>query len=126
MKYLFLLVSAAIMVALVIMAGYEQKQANISGAEPIRASIINDNPENFTIDVGFLSNSGANTNAEYFAVYTSNQKPSDCADFHDTDLTFQKPSQYKRIFDLSGHEDILEAIDTKQCVIIPNSDRAAG
>lgn len=127
MKYLFLLVSATIMVGLIYMAGYQQKQTGTTrNAEPIRAEIINEDPSNFTINVKFMANSSADTNAQYFAVYTSNQKPTDCADFHDTDLTFEKPSEYKRKFDLSDHEDILDAIHSKQCVIIPNSDKKAG
>lgn len=138
MKYLFLAVSAAIMVALILGAysrehditvpylDSETTSENSGEAQPIKAEIINDDPAQFTIDVGFMANSGANTNAEFFAVYVSDEKPADCADFRDVDLAFEKPEKHHRRFNLSEHEDVIEAIDSKQCVIIPNSNNQRG
>lgn len=90
-------------------------------AEPIKAEILSDDPSAFTIDVEFLANADANTEAEFFAVYVSEDKPADCADFSDTELSYDKPEEHKRRFDLSDHEDIIEAIESKHCVIIPNT-----
>lgn len=88
--------------------------------EPIRASIINPDPAKFTIDVRKFANIGVNEDAPVFAVYTSNSIPSKCGDYRNLELPYKKPSKYKRVFDLSDHPDILEAIDKYGCVAMRN------
>lgn len=114
-------------IGLCVSAYYEDKAPRINNpnsatdsAEPIKAEIVNGEASEFTIDVEFIANANANTEAEYFAVYTSNSKPDNCADFSEADLSYSKPKENMRKFDLSDHDDIVSAIDTKKCVIIPN------
>lgn len=95
--------------------------------EPIKATVIDSTPSNYTIDVHSFRNLGADTGAPTFAVYTSSRLPELCGDFSDTPLTYQKPEKYKRVFDLSDSPEILAAINEYQCVVIPNKpDRNAG
>ena len=109
---------------------YSSAQSNDSSAVaqtepvPIKAEIINNDPSSFTIDVEFMENADANTDAEFFAVYVSDEKPSDCGDFRDIDLSYDKPEEHQRRFDLSDHDGVLDAIEQKKCVIIPNKQNA--
>ena len=93
--------------------------ASPSGFQPIKASVISETPSAFTINVKFMANTFADTDAPIFAVYTGS-KPDLCGDFRNTELSYKKPSKYERQFDLSKHPDILQAIETYACVIIPN------
>ena len=88
--------------------------------EPIKAEIIDSTPENFTINVKFMANYWADKGADVFSVYTSNSEPETCADFTDIELSYQKPAEHKRQFDLSDHPEILEAVREYNCVAIPN------
>lgn len=88
--------------------------------QPIRADILNDSPSRFTIDVENLANISADEEAPVFAVYTQSSLPSQCGDFRELELTYTKPSKYKRQFDLSEHKDVLEAIDSYGCVVMRN------
>lgn len=90
------------------------------GHEPIKASIIDDAPERFTIDVMSLANVFADEEAKTFAVYISTQLPQKCADFSRLNLAYEKPEKYLRQFDLSKHKDVLAAIDHQKCVIVRN------
>ena len=122
MKHLILALTAFFFIGLCVSAYYQdgtpiinEKATAEQSAEPIRAEIVNSDASEFTI-----ANADANTEAEYFAVYTSSKRPKNCADFSKTDLSYTKPEKNKRQFDLSDHDDIISAIDTKKCVIIPN------
>lgn len=86
--------------------------------EPLRASVIDENPSHYTIDVRKFSNIGVDENAPYFSVYISETIPQQCGDFRTLDLPYQKPDKYQRIFDLSSHDDVLKAINTYKCVVI--------
>ena len=127
MKHLILALTAFFFIGLCVSAYYQDSTPLINDkisaedtAEPIRAEVVNAEASEFTIDVEFITNASANTEAEFFAVYTSSKKPKNCADFSKTDLSYTKPEENKRQFDLSDHDDIISAIDTKKCVIIPN------
>ncbi len=90
------------------------------GFEPIRAKVINETPANFTINVKFMTNTFADTEAPIFAVYTSSTKPDQCADFRNLGLSYNKPSKYERQFDLSENVAVIDAVKKYNCVIIPN------
>lgn len=90
------------------------------GHEGIKADVVDSTPSNYTINVKSLSNLGVDQEAPTFAVYTSGSKPDTCGDFTKTDLTYTKPEKYLRRFDLSNNQDILSAIETYNCVVIPN------
>lgn len=90
------------------------------GFQPIRAEILSDSPSHFTIDVKKLANLGANEDAPVFAVYTKSTVPDMCGDFRKLSISYKKPSKYQRVFDLSRHEDVLEAINTHGCVVMRN------
>jgi hypothetical protein len=94
--------------------------------EPIRADILNDSPRNFTIDVKKIANMGVNEDAPVFAVYTESHIPKKCADFRELKISYQKPSKYKRVFDLSQHEDVLKALKAHNCIVMRNIPPAAG
>lgn len=94
--------------------------ASPSAYEPIRAEITNADPAHFTINVKLLANMFADDDAPIFAVYTSNTVPQTCGDFANTKLTYQKPDKYTRVFNLTNHPGILQAINEYKCVIIPN------
>ncbi len=86
--------------------------------EPLRASVVDNSPSNYTIDVRKFSNIGVNEEAPYFSVYISENVPKQCGDFRNLDLPYEKPEKYKRTFNLSDHEDVLKAIDTYKCIVI--------
>jgi hypothetical protein len=90
------------------------------GHQNIKAEIVDTTPSQFTINVKFLTNTFADTDAPTFAVYTSGGVPDTCGDFQSIEIPYKKPSNYTRVFDLSDHPDILKAIDTYQCVVLPN------
>lgn len=96
--------------------------ALVSPAEfqPIRADIVSKKPSKFTIDVENLANIGADDDAPVFAVYTQSSLPDQCGDFRSLELNYKKPSEYTREFDLSQHEQVLEAIDAYGCVVMKN------
>lgn len=88
--------------------------------QPIRADIVSNTPSKFTIDVEHLANIGADDNAPVFAVYTKSDLPAQCGDFRGLELNYKKPEKYKRVFDLSRHQDVLDAIDSYGCVVMRN------
>jgi hypothetical protein len=90
------------------------------GHELIKATVLNETPSNFTIDVKKFANMSVDQDAPTFAVYVSDSKPSKCGDFRSLELNYTKPDEYKRQFDLSGHPDVLAAIDTYGCVVMRN------
>lgn len=91
-----------------------------SDFQPIRADILNDSPSHFTIDVENLANIGVDEEAPVFAVYTQSSLPAQCGDFRELELNYSKPSKYKRSFDLSGHKDVLDAINAYGCIVMRN------
>lgn len=93
--------------------------------QAIRASVVNKNPANYTIDVRKLANIGADEDAPYFAVYLTNTLPPKCGDFRTLDLNYSKPAKYKRAFDLSAHPEVLKAIRAYGCVVMRNIPPAA-
>lgn len=96
------------------------KTTSPKGHELIKASVVNAEPANYTINVRSLSNLGADEDAPTFAVYISGSKPDTCGDFSETPLTYKKPEKYLRQFDLSQNPDIVTAINEYKCVIVPN------
>jgi hypothetical protein len=88
--------------------------------EPIRADITSDNPSKFTIDVENLANISADDDAPVFAVYVDSSLPDQCGDFRELKLDYKKPSKYERQFDLSQHEEVLNAIHSYGCVVMRN------
>ena len=94
--------------------------ASPDGHEAVKASVVNSEPANYTINVKSLSNLGVDEDAATFAVYISGSKPDACGDFASTPLTYKKPEKYLREFDLSKNPDIVTAINEYKCVIVPN------
>ena len=94
------------------------------GHEPIRASVINPNPANYTIDVRKFANIGVNEDAATFAVYIGSSLPTKCGDFRDVELPYWKPGKYKRSFNMSGEEKILRAFEGYGCVVLRNTSQA--
>jgi len=90
------------------------------GHQAIAASVINDDPARYTIDVRKFSNIGVDENAPTFAVYLTNSLPSKCGDFRDLELNYSKPDKYKRVFNLSEQEKVVRAIDEYGCVVMRN------
>lgn len=90
------------------------------GHEAIKAKVLDATPENFTINVRYLTNMGADEEAPTFALYTASSLPESCGDFSNLSISYTKPEKYKRLFDLSKHKDVLEAINTYKCVVIKN------
>lgn len=98
----------------------ELPTASPSGHTVIKASIVDANPAHFVINVKQLANMFADQDAPTFAVYTSNSVPKICGNFEHTKITYEKPSQYVRVFNLTKQPGILQAIEQYKCVIIPN------
>jgi hypothetical protein len=96
------------------------KTTALKSHQPIKAEVIDSDPAHFTIDVGKLANKDADDNAKTFALYTSDDPPKTCGDFSELDLKYEKPEKHKRIFDLSGHKDVLKALKKYQCVVVKN------
>jgi len=94
------------------------------GFEPLRASVIDPNPSSFTIDVRKFANIGVDEDASYFALYTNSSLPSKCGDFRDVELSYWKPSKYRRVFDMSREEKLLRALKGYGCVILRNGPSA--
>ncbi len=90
------------------------------GHQPIKASVINPNPAEYTIDVKKFANMAADDEAPTFAVYVTGKLPATCGDFRALDLNYQKPSKYERVFNLNKHPDVLKAIDEYGCVVMRN------
>ena len=91
-----------------------------SDHETIKAEILDKNPSKFTIDVEKLANMNADDDADTFAVYTSDSAPKTCGDFRKLELPYEKPEEYKRVFDLSDHPEVIEALDSYHCVVMRN------
>jgi hypothetical protein len=91
-----------------------------NGHQEIKASVINDDPSSYKIDVKKLANMGVNEEAPTFAVYTKSSLPSQCGDFRNLELPYKKPTKYEREFNLSGHPEVLNALDSYGCVVMRN------
>lgn len=91
------------------------------GHQPIRASVLNPAPSHFTIDVRKFANIGANEDAPTFALYTGSTLPKRCGDFRDLTLDYWKPDKYRRVFNFSGHEKVVRALDGYKCIVLRNS-----
>ena len=88
--------------------------------EAIKATVVNDSPGSFTIDVEKMANLGADQEAPTFAIYMTDSLPKTCGDFRELELPYKKPEKYIRKFDLSDHKDVLAAIDKYGCVVMKN------
>jgi hypothetical protein len=95
-------------------------QASSGSHESVKAEIIDSDPAHFTIDVHTMANMNVNEEAPTFALYTSENPPANCPDFSNLDLPYKKPEEHKREFDLSEHEDVLEALEKYHCVVVKN------
>jgi hypothetical protein len=98
-----------------------KKTATVSpeGHQKIKAIILDETPENFTVDLEIPRNLGADENARTFAVFTG-EEPTRCRDFQGLSLPYKRLGKYKRIFDLSSHPEVLRAIKNPGCVVIQN------
>ena len=88
--------------------------------ESVRAVVLDATPESFTITVDLPQNIVVDRNADLFAVYTSHDEPDFCADFREETLNYKRPAQFDREFDLSERQDVLDALDEYECVLVPN------
>lgn len=111
---------AAILFTLAIAPASYASTISPEGHQAIKAKVIDETPENFTINVKTLANFGANEEAPTFAVYTASSLPKECGDFSDLSLKYQKPEKYLRVFDLSSNMKVLDAINAHECVVIKN------
>jgi hypothetical protein len=112
--FLFLFIAAAPHAA-------QAKTTSLESHQPIKAEVIDDNPSHFTIDVEEFENADADEEAPTFALYTSEEPPKTCGDFSDLDLKYEKPEEHKRMFDLTDHKDVLDALKKYQCVVVKNN-----
>lgn len=88
--------------------------------QPIKASVVDNTPKHFTIDVKKFANLSVNEEAPTFAVYVTNRLPDRCGDFRSLAIPYVKPNKYTRTFNLSRHPDVLDAIDKYGCVVMKN------
>lgn len=88
--------------------------------EAVKASVIDPDPSQFTIDVKKLTNMGVDEEAPTFAVYVTRRLPDTCGDFRKLEIPYVKPDKYKRRFDLTRHQDVIRAIDAYGCVVMRN------
>lgn len=91
--------------------------------QPIKAEVVDSSPSHYTINVKKAANLGVNQEAPTYAMYVTSSVPKTCADFSKINLNYQKPDKYHRIFDLSDHKDVVNAINDYGCVIIPNKPK---
>lgn len=96
------------------------------GHQLIKASVINDDPKAYKINVRKMANLNADENAETFAVYITSSAPDTCADFRKLKLPYKKPSKYEREFNLRKHPQVLKALDEYGCVVMRNIPPAKG
>ena len=98
------------------------KIATVSPREhqTIKASVISKNPSAYKINVKKMANMGVNEEAPTFAVYITSSVPSRCGDFRKLELPYKKPTKYEREFNLSEHEEVLQALDRYGCVVMRN------
>jgi hypothetical protein len=94
-----------------------------SGHEPVKFSVLDPSPQHYTIDVKKFTNLGVNQEAPTFVMYDTPSVPSRCGDFSHTDIDYQKPDKYHRIFDLTKKPEVLWALDRYGCVVIPNKPK---
>jgi hypothetical protein len=90
------------------------------GHQLIKASVVNETPSSFQINVKKLANMNVNEEAPTFAVYTSSKAPNQCGDFRKLSMPYKKPSKYEREFNLSEHPEVLKALDKYGCVVMRN------
>jgi hypothetical protein len=88
--------------------------------QPIKATVLDDTPKHYTIDVKKFANLSADQEAPTFAVYVTNSLPKRCGDFRNLAIPYKKPEEYKRVFNLSNHPDVLTAIGKYGCVVMKN------
>lgn len=91
--------------------------------QPIKAEVIDPNPSHYTINLKKLANMNVNQEAPTYAMYVTSSVPKTCADFSKIDIDYQKPDKYHRVFNLSDHEDVVNALNAYGCVIIPNKPK---
>ncbi|PZQ47839.1 MAG: hypothetical protein DI551_02425 [Micavibrio aeruginosavorus] len=106
-------------------SGEDKKAASVQTVspekfQPIKAEVLDKTPSHYTIDVKKLANMSADDDAPVFAVYVTSDVPAKCGDFRKLELSYKKPEEYKRQFDLSEHPDVLKAIDNYGCVVMKN------
>ena len=95
------------------------------GHEPIRASIIKDDPAAFVLDVRKFANIGVDEAAQSFAIYIGNALPGKCGDFRDRDVPNWAPIKYRRTFDFRGNEDMIRGLNGYGCIVIRNTMTAS-
>lgn len=88
--------------------------------EAVRASVINPEPDAYTIDIKTLANISVDDDAPTFAVYVTRRLPDTCGDFRKLELPYTRPGKYKRQFDLSRHQDVIRALEEYGCVVMRN------
>ena len=114
---------AAFLLFLVPVVAFAYTLSPSKGHEPVNAQVLDATPAHFTINLKKMANLGVNQKADTFALYTTAQVPSQCGDFSKTDIDYQKPEKYKRVFDLSQKPEVLSALNEHACVIIPNKPK---
>lgn len=88
--------------------------------QPIKATVLDDTPKHYTIDVKKFANLSADQEAPTFAVYVTDSLPPRCGDFRNLAIPYKKPEEYKRVFNLNSHPDVLTAIGKYGCVVMKN------
>mgnify|MGYP003386175208 FL=1 len=119
----FLILSAALLLSGPALAASKIKTIDSSGHQPIKAEVQNDDPSNFTINVGKMANMNVNKKSPTYVMYTGASLPKQCGDFRKEDIDYQKPDKFHRIFDLSKKPEVIQALKDYGCVVIPNKPK---
>ncbi len=93
------------------------------GHQSIRATVINEDPAHYTLDVRKFANIGVSEDAPTFAIYTSSSLPAKCGDFRGLTVPQWSPSKYKRSYDLRGQDKVMKALKGYHCVVLRNAPR---
>lgn len=122
-RFIPVICAAALMCSPALAAG---KFSTVSPAnhEPVKFEVQNDNPARYTINLKKAANLGVNQDASTYAMYRTSTLPSRCGNFLKTDLNYEKPDKYHRVFNLTNNPEVLTAIDKYGCVIIPNKPKS--
>ena len=91
--------------------------------EPVKFSVQNADPSHFTINLKKVANLSVNQDTKTYALYKTAALPDRCGNFLKSDMDYQKPDKYHRIFDLSQKPEVLKALDKYGCVVIPNKPK---
>lgn len=121
MKYLLTLAAVTLLAVPVHAASVRTIESR--GHQPVKVEVQNEDPKNFTINLGKMANLGVNKKAPTYVMYTTSTLPNQCGDFRGQDIDYRKPDRFHRIFDLSKKPEVIQALKDYGCVVIPNKPK---